>query len=145
MFCTKIKNKLKAIMRHIDEYTETHVAMALKITTSLKRALTSPVADILTAIIPGDLDNALRDQVVNALDKITEALTIADACKNCTNLNDRLRCLAQQLQQRDPNLQDAILHKLASLLAGSLDGNRLRQSLYDLYTQTHYTSTKIAA
>jgi flagellar basal body-associated protein FliL len=48
----------------------------------------------------------------------------------------------QQIKQRDPQLQDAILQKLASLLAGELDGNKLKQALYDLYTQAKYTTAK---
>jgi hypothetical protein len=142
MFCTKIKNQLKVLLRQFDNYAEAHIDTALKITAELKNILSSPVADIITAIIPGGIDDAIRKQIINALDKVLEALTIADNCKQYTDVNDKLKCFVAQIKLRDPQLQDAILQKLASLLAGNLDGQRLKQSLYDLYTQAKYSLGK---
>jgi hypothetical protein len=142
MFCTKIKGRLKVMLREFDTYVDAHIDTALKITGGLKKLLTSPVADIVTAIIPGDVDEIIRRQLVNALGKVIEALTIADKCRQHKDINARLECFIQQLKLHDPNLQDAILQKLASLLAGQLHGQRLKQSLYDLYTQAKYSAAK---
>jgi hypothetical protein len=142
MICTKIKSQLKALLRKFDNYVDTHIDTALKVTTALKNILSSPVADIITAIIPGDVDNTIRVKLVDGLGKVTAALAIAESCKDITDLNEKLQCFVTQLNLRDPNLQDAILQKLASLLAGHLDGQRLKQSLYDLYTQAKYAVGK---
>jgi hypothetical protein len=142
MLCITIKAKLRALLKNFDSYIDTHIDTALKISQALKNILASPVADILTAIIPGDADNVIRQKLTDALSKVIEALAIADACKQYADLNDQLNCFVNQLRQRDPQLQDAILQKLASLLAGNLDGLRLSQSLYDLYTQAKYAATK---
>ena len=142
MFCTKVKTQLRALLRYFDNYVDTHIEPALKITTSLKNILSSPTADIITAIIPGDIDNTVRQQLIVVLTAALEALTIADTCKQYTDINEKLNCFTQQLKQRDPQLQDAVLQKLASLLTGGLDGQRLKQSVYDLYTQAKYTATK---
>lgn len=142
MFCTNIKSKIKAVLQQFDSYIDAHIDTALQITTAIKNVLSSPVTDILTAIIPGEVDDTIRTQLVNALNKAIEALTVVDNCKQYTDLNDKLNCFVQQIKQRDPQLQDAILQKLASLLAGELDGQRLKQSLYDLYTQAKYTANK---
>jgi len=142
MFCTNIKTKVKVVLNQFDHYVDAHVDTALQITTAIKNTLSSTAADILTAIIPGNLDNEIRTQLINVLTKVIEALTIADNCREHTDLNDKLLCFVQQIKQRDPQLQDAILQKLASLLAGELDGKRLKQALYDLYTQAKYTTAK---
>jgi hypothetical protein len=142
MFCTKMKSQLKALLREFDNYVDTHIDTALKITTALKNILSSPTADIITAIIPGDIDNVIRQQLIAVLGKAVEVLTIADGCKQYTDLNDKLNCFVTQLKQRDPQLQDAILQKLASLLTSGLDGQRLKQSVYDLYTQAKFTAAK---
>ncbi len=142
MFCTKIKNQLKALLRKFDNYVDAHIDTALKVTTALKNILSSPVGDIITAIIPGDIDNTIRAKLVDALGKVTETLAIAESCKDISDVNEKLKCFVTQLNLRDPNLQDAILQKLASLLAGHLDGQRLKQSLYDLYTQAKYAAGK---
>jgi len=140
MFCTNANAEIKSALKQFDQYVNTHVETALQITTALKNMLSSPVADIITAIIPGTVDNILRTQLLNALNKITEALSIVDSCKQFTDLNDKLKCFVQQLSQRDPQLQDAVLLKLSSLLAAELDGQKLKQSLYDLYTQAKYVT-----
>ena len=142
MICTKMKSQLKSLLRDFDSYVDTHIDTALKITEALKNLLSSPVADILTAIIPGDLDNTIRQDLITALGKAITVLTIADNCKQYTDVNALLNCFIQQVQQRDPQLQEALLQKLASLLVSQLDGQRLTQTLYDLYTQAKYTASK---
>jgi len=139
MFCSKIKGQVRSVLKEFDQYVDEHIDTALKVTVALKNILSSPVTDIITAIIPGDLDNTIKTQLINALTKAIEALSIADICKQYAEPADMLSCFVQQVKQRDPQLQDAILQKLASLVAGQMDGNKLQQSLYDLYTQAKYT------
>ena len=56
---------------------------------------------------------------------------------------EKLKCFVTQLRDKEPDLQDALLQKLACLLAGTLDGNRMKQNIYDLYTQVKYTTGKV--
>lgn len=142
MFCSKMKTQVRQLLTQFDTYVERNVDTALQITTRLKAFLSSPVADMLTAIIPGSVDDVIRIQLIAALGKAIEALAVIDSCKQYTDANEKLNCFATQLSQKDPELQDALLQKLASLLAGQLDGNRLKQSIYDLYTQAKYTTGK---
>jgi hypothetical protein len=144
MFCTNLRTKVRTLLRQFDSYIDQHIDTALKISEALRSLLTSPAANILTAIIPGELDDAIKQELTTALDKVIGALSIADTCKQYTNINEKLACFVQQLQLRDPDLQDAILQKLASLVAATLDGQRLKQSLYDLYTQAKYSASKTA-
>jgi hypothetical protein len=143
MFCIPFKRKVKALLLQIDSYVDAHVTTALQITSAIKSLLSSPAADIITAIIPGDLDNILQQQAIRALEKLADALSIADTCRQCDTTEKKLQCFIAQLQHYDPHLQDAILLKLASLLAGMLDGDRLKQSLYDTYTQAKYAAGKL--
>jgi hypothetical protein len=142
MFCTQFKRKVRSLLVHFDSFIDQHVATALQITQAIKDLLASPAADILTAIIPGDLDNLVKEQAVEALSKIVSALAIANSCRSCKAGEAKIKCFVEQLRHYDPQLQDALLLKAASLLAGRLDGQRLKQSLYDLYTQAKYAASK---
>ncbi len=142
MFCKNLRNRLKRALQHFDSYVEEHVEVALKITTTLKQLLTSPVADIVTALIPGDVDNVVRQHLLAALERAMDTLMIVEKCRQHNDVNDKLQCFAEQLQLTSPELQDALLQKLASLLASHLDGKRLKQNLYDLYTQARYAAMK---
>lgn len=142
MFCNKMRARIKRILQQFDEYLDEHIDVALSVTTALKKFLISPVADILTAIIPGDMDNVIRQHLLVAVERAIDVLLISEKCRKQMDLGNKLLCLAEELQQRSPELRDALLHRLASLVAGELDGQRLKQSVYDLYTQAKYTALK---
>ncbi len=142
MFCSKINAHIRQLLRQFDNLLESNIDTALQITTQLKALLSSSVADLLTELIPGNIDDIIRKQLIYALDRSIEALAIANTCKDFKNINDKLKCFAMQLSAKEPHMQDAILQKLASLLAGELDGKRLKQNIYDLYTQAKYTTAK---
>jgi hypothetical protein len=142
MLCTKIKSGFRPLLHDFDMYIDAHIDTALKVTTEIKKALSSPLAEIITAAIPGNIDDTIRQQLISILGKAAMALTIASNCRQYNDATDQLNCFIKQLQEYDPHLQDAVLQKLASLLAGGLDGNRLQQSLYDLYTQAKYSAIK---
>lgn len=142
MLCTKMRPRFKRLLKEFDNYAEQHIDIALRITLAIKQLLLSPAADMLIMVIPGDLDKAIRDQLVSALNKAIDVLTIADQCKTNPDLNEKIKCFTGHLKLAEPELQDAILQKLASLVAGHLDSNRLKQSSYDLFTQAKYTGAK---
>lgn len=142
MLCIITKSRIKKLLRGLDSYLEKHIDAALKITGEIKKALSSPTAGLLLAIIPGNEDINVRNNLVNALDSALAALSIFEKCREHANLSEKLNCMLAQLHQQEPQLRDAMLQKLASLIAGHLDGNRMRQSLYDLYTQAKYSASK---
>ncbi len=130
------------MLRTFDSFVDNNVETALKVTTVLKQIIASPVADIVTALIPGEADDLLKKKLLIALEKVTDVLTITDECMKHHNVNDKLACFAEQMRHNSPELQDALLHKMASLLTSELDGNRMKQNLYDLYTQAKYAAAK---
>jgi len=142
MFCNKMRGRIKRILQQFDEYLDEHIDLALSVTTALKKFLSSPAGDIITALIPGDLDNVIRQHLLTALEQAINALQITDKCRKHENIADKLLCLAEEMRQRSPELRDALFHRLASLVASELDGQRLKQSLYDLYTQAKYSAMK---
>lgn len=142
MFCKQYRLKIKALMGQFDKLVEENIETAIKVTTSLKQFLKGGYADILTAIIPGEVDDMIRAKLIMGLEKALDALQIVNACKDAVGVEAKIRCFVDEISRRDPALQDALLQKIASMLASELDGKRLAQSLYDLYTQAKYTAGK---
>jgi hypothetical protein len=142
MFCTKMRQRIRHVMQQFDAYVDAHAETALQITTALKHALESPVADMVTLLIPGTADDALKQHLQQALVRVTDTLLVLSKCSKEHDMNKKLQCLAGELLRQTPEVRDALLHKMASLLTGELDGNRLKQRLYDLYVQAKYTSMK---
>lgn len=142
MFCSKFFGKIKSIFRQFDTYVSEHVAIALQVTTAIRDALSGTASDILLAVIPGDLDAVIRDKVVIALNKAIDALAIIDACKQYTNVADKLQCFIREIKKHNPAVQEALLMKLSSLIAAELDEGKLKQNLYDLFAQAQYSAGK---
>ncbi|SEW01979.1 hypothetical protein SAMN05428988_1317 [Chitinophaga sp. YR573] len=142
MFCDKLRKKIKALLRQFDSYIEANVDTALKVTTSLKAILSSPVAEILTAIIPSDVDEFVRAKLVYGLGVAINGLNIVSECKGAITLEDRLKCFVAEIKKRNPELQEALLAKLASILARTLDDEKKAQHVYDLFVQAKYSAEK---
>lgn len=142
MFCLKIKNQLRNFYRLFDRSVDEYINIALSITKALKDIVQSPAAAVLTAIIPGTLDDRLKAQAEHALEQAVKALTIAGKCSDSKSLTEYINCFATELRKQDERLRDALLLKLASLITAELDGRRLKAHHYDLFTQAKYTVGK---
>jgi hypothetical protein len=144
MLFAKIKNKLKVLLNDFDSFIDSHLNIALQITTELKNILSAPPSDILSAIIPASITPALRQEIITAIDQTITTLNLAETCKQYIDLNEKLNCFIQQVQKMDPDLQEAVLQKITSLVTGILHGNSLKQYLYDLYAQIKTSAQKVA-
>lgn len=142
MFCTKFRKKIKSLIRDFDNYVDENIDTALVFTIRLKAILKSIPAQLLTALIPGDLDEAARVKLLDALNAVIPTLEIVNKCKDCPSLEEKIRCYAEQLSLLHPDQVNDALRKLASRLAGTMDGERLAEHLYDTYTQIKYSLQK---
>lgn len=141
-FCNRFRQKIKSALQQFDRQIEENAEEALRITRTIKTALESPLADLVTTIIPGDADEKIRLRIIQALDTGINALSIINTCKEQETWSDKIRCFVNELRKVSPELQDAIMQKLQSILLRELDGNTKKQHLYDLFSQAKYSSTK---
>ncbi len=144
MLFEKIKNKFKVLLNDFDNFLDSHLNIALQITTELKNILSEPPSDIISAIIPASITPALRQEIITAIDQTVTALNLAETCNQYTDLNEKLNCFIQQVQKMDPDLQEAVLQKITSLMTGILHGKSLKQYMYDLYAQIKTSAQKAA-
>lgn len=139
--CSEFRLTLRRILagwKGVEQYVD----QALRITTVIKDFLTSPVADLATALIPGTADDNLRARLVYVLKTSIDALSIVDKCRGEVSIEGKVRCFAEQLLQREPAIREALLAKLAALITAGLDNNQKKQAQYDLYVQARYTTAK---
>lgn len=133
----RLWKSIVAIFNKADDFLEAHVTQALRLTSALKKLLDSPVADIVEALIPGDIDKLIREKLLLALDASVKALGIIDTCKGLNDA-DKLRCIVAELQKLPKDGRDAVLFKMAALLVKYMHGSKMSQHMYDLITQARY-------
>lgn len=141
-FFKDFRNWLRGLLTVIPAKVKIIVSESLQVTTAIKNILNNPVADVITAIIPGDWDDKLKATVLEAIEKVLPELMAVDACKHHTELLPMLECWIDQVRAMPKHLQNATLAKLAALLAAIRDTRGLKQNEYDYYVQLLYSSNK---
>ncbi len=140
-FIKRIWKAISSLWNRVDDYLEQHVEQALAVTGGLKKFLESPVADVIEAIIPGDIDRIVRERLLQATKVSVTALGIVDTCKGLSDA-DKFRCIVAELQKLPSDGRDAVLFKLAALITKNLNGAKLPQRTYDLLVQGKYFELK---
>ena len=141
-FCKGLRPKIIAIVNKVDDVVNHYLTAAVGITGKLRSIINSPVADVITALIPGTWDDALKEQARAALSVTVNALTTVETIISEPDLNTKVQLFMAELAKQRPDLQEAMLFKIASLLLKAMHGDQLTQSEYDLITQAKVISLK---
>src|SRR6185312_12767521 len=91
-FITKIWGEIKALFEAIPVEMQNAVHIGVLVTENIKNFVDSPAADILTAIIPGDLDDEIKNWLRAKLPAILTELRLADSCGDLTDAEQITAC-----------------------------------------------------
>ncbi|MBS1519623.1 MAG: hypothetical protein JST50_01400 [Bacteroidetes bacterium] len=116
-FLSKIWNQIKALFDGIPAELKTAIHIGVEVTEGIKTFVDSPAADILTAIIPGDIDDEVKNWLRAKLPAILTELKLADSCGQLTDPSEITKCAVQVLQGLDGDVKSAFLHNLSILVA----------------------------
>lgn len=116
-FLSKIWNEIKALFDGIPAELKTAIHIGVEVAENVKTFVDSPAADILTAIIPGNIDDEVKSWLRAKLPPILTELKLADSCGQLTDPGDITKCAVRVLQGLDKNIQNAFLHNLSILIA----------------------------
>jgi len=141
-FLSKLWNEIKDLFSGIPSELQTAIHIGVIVTENIKNFVDSPEADILTALIPGDADDQLKDLLRAKLPAILTELKLADSCGNLTDPTQITACAVKVLQGLDGDIQSAFLHNLSVLIAEVAADGKLTWSdgvyLLEWYYQHNY-------
>lgn len=124
--------KIIAFIKKLFASTKTlalkYVQPSITIVEALKAAVNSPAAPVLTAIIPGTLDDFILAKAKIYLPKILQALKISDECLKLTDSDQIILCAISKLKEYDPEAQAANYHNIAAMLSVYLSDKKLSWS-----------------
>ncbi|WP_345948283.1 hypothetical protein ABDD95_15645 [Mucilaginibacter sp. PAMB04274] len=142
----KIWTAIQKLFNHIPCELQTAVHTGVVITENIKTFVDSPAADIITAIIPGDLDDRIKSLLRSALPAILTQLRLADDCTNFSTPEQLTACAIKTIQSLKGDLKSAFLHNLSVLIAQvASDGKLTWQeavSFMEWYYQQRFKATK---
>lgn len=139
-FFRKIVSFLKLFLGNLDEWIHEHVQPSIELVQRLKNFLESPVMDIITALIPSQIDDQIRAKLIVALQKSLQLLAVTVDIANEPNIDQQLIKFVQYLQQATPTLKAAIYKQLASEMAKQSAGQtEVKGHSVDLLVQLQYS------
>lgn len=116
-FLSRIWTEIKSLFDGIPSELKTAIHIGVVVTQNIKNFVDSPAADVLTAIIPGDIDDEIKNWLRAKLPEILTELKLADSCSGLTNPTDITACAIKVLQGLDGDIQSAFFHNLSVLVA----------------------------
>lgn len=147
-FLSKIWTEIKSLFDSIPSQLKTAIHIGVSITEGIKAFVDSPAADILTAIIPGDLDDNLEALLRTKLPGILTELKLADSCSNLSDPAEITACAVKVLQGLDGDIKSAFLHSLSILIAQVAADGKLTWSdgvyILEWYYQHEYQAPQAA-
>ena len=143
-FLSRLWSGIKDLFSGIPSELQTAIHIGVIVTENVKNFVDSPEADILTALIPGDADDELKDLLRAKLPAILTELKLADSCSSLTDPAQITACAVKVLQGLDGDVQSAFLHNLSVLVAEVAADGKLSWSdgvyLLQWYYQHNYNT-----
>jgi hypothetical protein len=141
-FINKIWGDIKSLFEAIPQEMKTAIHIGVLVTENIKNFVDSPAADILTAIIPGDIDDEIKNWLRAKLPTILTELKLADSCGSLTDPLQITACAVKVLQGLDGDVKSAFLHNLSIFIAQVASGGQLTWSdgvsILEWYYQNEY-------
>src|SRR3569833_1497668 len=100
-FLTRIWNQIKSLFDGIPAELKTAIHIGIEVTENINTFVDSPAEDIITAIIPGDIDDEVKSWLRAKLPAILTELKLADSCGKLADPAEITKCAVQVLQGLD--------------------------------------------
>jgi hypothetical protein len=115
----RIYNWIKNLFNKISPELKNAVHIGAGVTEAIKDFDTKnpEVADIITTLIPGELDDAIKNKIREELPKIVVELKLVDSTMNLTDPNEIMLAAVKVIQQLEGDYSSAFLHNLSILIA----------------------------
>jgi hypothetical protein len=144
-FLLKVKLFLLNLFDRTHRIAAKVVPAAVDVVELLKYFMDSPADEILTALIPGGIDDVIAAQIKKFLPEILVKLKIASECATLTDREAIIQCAIKHLQAYSPDARHAMYLNIASLLAHNLSkdsngGEKLSWSEVVHLVQFYYTN-----
>lgn len=116
-FFRKIVAFLANLFTNLDEWIHEHVQPSIEMVERIKAIVASPVGDLITALIPGDWDDKLRQMAIANLTRAIDAMHITSEISSEPDWTSKAAKLLAYLRNQSKPMQRAVYKQLAAELA----------------------------
>jgi hypothetical protein len=140
-FLHHLWESIASLFEKVEKEVKKDVVIAISVVQRIKVVIDSPVADVVTALIPGDADDRAKTLLREWLPKLLLQLGMIQSIANIENVNDQLNAIMEKLKLSSDDAKNAFYHSLASLILEKLSDGKLSWSdavaISEYYYQYH--------
>ena len=118
-FLTKLWERIKALYLSLKPETKRAIAISIEVTTRLNNFVNSTEADILTALIPGNADDRIKENLRIILPEVLKELRLADSSMQSSDTI--IRHAISKIDQLSGDAKSGFLHLIAVMIARKLN------------------------
>ena len=142
-FFNKIVLFLGTLFTNLDEWIHDHVQPSIEMVERIKAVVASPVGNLIAALIPGGVGEAVRDELIDVLTKAIDAMHVTTDILLEPDWTNKVSKTITYIRTLSKPMQDAIYHKLASEMAKIKSGtDSFKGHSVDLLVQMQYSKHK---
>ncbi|RYZ94853.1 MAG: hypothetical protein EOP47_26980 [Sphingobacteriaceae bacterium] len=142
---TRVFAYIKALFKGIPADVRSAIHIGVVVTENLKNFINSPAADALTFIIPGNIDDNIKNLLRLKLPLILLQLKLAD---EMSNGNEIIKQGIKNLDSLNGDIKNALLHDISVLTAQIVSKNELKWQdavyMVEWYYQKQYKPGRMA-
>lgn len=127
-FLSKIWEGIKEAFGAMPAELKVAVSIGVIVAENIKNFVSSPAADIITALIPGSLDDQIKNLLRAAMPKILADLLLINSTITLTDPDEITAASIKVLQSLDPKISSAFLHSISILVAQAAADGKLSWS-----------------
>lgn len=127
-FIDGIWSAIKGLFNKLEQEEKKLLPIVITVVQNIKTFVDSPVADVITALIPGNVDDVIRAKLQAFLPKVLTELNMLNTCQALPGTNAQLQCILQNLKLSSDAVKDMYYHGLASLILTDLSDGKLSWS-----------------
>lgn len=127
-FLHKLWESIKHAFESVEKEVKEDVVIAISVVQRVKLLVDGPVADVIAALIPGHVDDDIKEKLREWLPKLLLELGMVQAIANIDNVNDQLAAILGKLKLSSDDAKNAFYHGLASLILQKLSDGKLSWS-----------------
>jgi hypothetical protein len=127
-FLSKIRQGIKGLFDNTPVELQKAAHIGVVVAENVKTFVDSPETDVLTALIPGNVDDYIKILLRARLPAILTELMLASNCTRLTGLSAITGCTIKVLQDLEPDIQNAFLHNISILIAQVASDGKLTWS-----------------
>lgn len=140
-FIRHLWQSIKTLFDKVEDEVKKDVVISISVVQRVKAVIDSPVADVVTALIPGSADDNVKEMLRIWLPKVLLELSLVESVSNIEDPNAQLQTILEKLKLSSDEVKNAFYHSLASLVLQKLSDGKLSWSdavaIAEYYYQNH--------